>query len=118
MNGKTCMYTHWIKNHRIIFLLQARQTTMEFMNTFGLTHGLLGRFFKSNNKKHEDTPCSTIPVLNGFHEVCNLTSMNTDTEHYCGPPSKFNLNCSDWKESNCSRSSQRLMDDELVSFIR
>ena len=42
------------------------------------------------------TLCSFIPVIPGFPEVCNLTSLNSGMPWYCGKPSKPGLACYHW----------------------
>ncbi|KAL8613146.1 hypothetical protein ACOMHN_042955 [Nucella lapillus] len=71
---------------------------LSLMNIMKMINGIVASYV--SGKKDEVTLCSFIPVVPGYHQVCNLTSLNGDLPWYCGRPSTPGIKCSDWAWSS------------------
>ena len=72
------------------------------------------------------TYCFPIPVIPGFPQVCNMTSLNNGLPWYCGKPSNPSLTCSDWIKTRStefpsnfplSKTENDLFQDYFTRFV-
>ncbi|XP_076444358.1 NXPE family member 3-like [Babylonia areolata] len=82
-----------------------RRLVLSLMTTMKIMIGIVSSFV--SNKTEEVTLCSSIPVVPGYQEVCNLTTLNSGMSWYCGRPSTPGLKCRDWAWSTVTSFPQR-----------
>ena len=57
----------------------------------------VGAFIRG--RVEQATLCGPFPVVPGFPVTCNLTSLNSGLDWFCGKPTKASLRCTDWRLS-------------------
>lgn len=71
---------------------------LSLMNTMKMMNGIVGSFVSGTEE--EVTMCSFIPVVPGYQQLCNLTSLNWGLPWYCGRPSTPGVQCQHWAWSS------------------
>lgn len=93
-SGKTTISAHLLSSiQHTCIQHNAKKKYGHSMYSQQEAHGIFGSFV--SGKKKEQTVCGALPVIWGYKELCNFTSLNSNVSFFCGKPKTKELNCRD-----------------------